>query len=308
MEFERCYRLGVELEAAGRYDEAFAAFAEANRLQRDPKAAAAAEASEVGGLNEVLQTFSPEFFGRNADGGNATAAPIFIIGFPRSGASLVERILAAHQQVHGLGELPALSAAVRGEYPIPLNAPHGPGHFKRLAGSYLTGVKAAGWRGVGSFTDRQPANRWLLGVARLMLPNATIVHTTRDPMDTCLSNYLVQMRGLPLGNDLGDIARQYVRYRTLIDHWVRALPGRMIHVNHEGLMANPEAMSRSLLDAVGLPWSDNCLNVLETQRPATASQARQPVDGETVGRWRLYEKHLGPLAEALGPYLKEVTT
>jgi hypothetical protein len=312
MSFNELYSLGGKLEAQGRYDEAFAAFSEANQLQRDAREAARAEAEEIGGLNDVLQTWSPEFIARYAGHGERSKAPIFVVGMPRSGTSLIEHILAAHPHVTGLGEIEVLHTVVADQFPMNPKAEFRAGHFKRMGGRYLHGAQQAGWKSAGRFVDKQISNRWLLGPARLMFPNATIIHAVRDPMDTCLSNFLVQFHsGLPLANDLADIGRQYVRYRTLVDYWTRVLPGQIIHVNHEGMVEDPEGSVRALVKAVGLVWDDRCLRFFESQREvktASANQVNRPIFGDTVGRWRRYQKHLGPLIEALGAYVSEVRT
>jgi hypothetical protein len=173
-------------------------------------------------------------------------------------------------------------------------------------------MRRAGWNGAGRIVDKQVSNRWLLGLARVMFPKSTMIHTVRDPLDTCLSIFLVQFtQGMPLANDLAEIGRQYVRYRAVIDYWVREMPGAFIHINHEALVADPERGIRELVEMCELPWSDECLRFYENTRAvetASAQQVRRPISGERVGRWRNYEKHLGPLIEALGPYVSEART
>ncbi|HWA62239.1 MAG TPA: sulfotransferase [Caulobacteraceae bacterium] len=309
MEFEEYFRRGGQLEAAGRYDEAFAAYAEANRLQRQPEAAAAYEAQEVEALEAALALLPGQVLGQLMGGGERTRAPIFMVGMPRSGLSLVEGTLAAHEQVTSLGETPLLETVARGKFPMNRRAPFPPGHFKTLGGEFLAGARKAGWRGVGRFTNRHLGNIWYLGVARAMFPNSTVVHVTRDPIDTCLAIWVMQFgKNAPLANDLGDIGRQYVRYRTLVDHWVKNLPGKMLHLKYEGLVERPEASIRDLLQAADLTWSDSCLRWFDSQRGTVTGAGQAAMQNEVVGRWRRFEKHLGPLLEALGPYVTEVVT
>jgi hypothetical protein len=146
-----------------------------------------------------------------------------------------------------------------------------------------------------------------IGLIHLMLPKAVILHSVRDPVDTCLACYRQLFETAnECSYDLADIGHEYVRYREMMDHWASVLPGRVIDVSHEALVADPERQTRWLVtEACGLEWDPACLRFYETKRPvrtASVAQVRQPIFTTSVERWRRYEKHLAPLFEALGPY------
>ena len=318
--------LGEALERQGRYDEAFEAFATANRLRRamltgqiasperslfapptrslDPAEAERLDAEQVGFMKAV---FTPEFIAAREGAGHHLAAPIFIVGMPRSGSTLIEQILSSHPRVQGLGETGALAEAVGGAFPIKLFAPEGEDHFRKLAEDYLAGMHRRGWGGAPRFIDKMPHNYIHIGMIHLMFPKAVILHSTRDAADTCLANFRIQFQtGQEASYDLGDIGRQYARYREMMAHWNAVLPGRVIEVAHEALVADPEARIRWLVtEACGLEWNAACLAFHKTKRAvrtASVAQVRQPIFTSSVRRWRRYEKHLGPLFDALGPF------
>ena len=146
-----------------------------------------------------------------------------------------------------------------------------------------------------------------IGLIHLMLPKAVILHSVRDPVDTCLACYRkLFLTGHETTYDLTEVGEEYVRFREMMDHWAAVLPGRVIEVSHESLVADPERQIRWLVtEACGLDWDPACLRFYETKRPvrtASVAQVRQPIFTTSVGRWHRYEKHLGPLFEALGPY------
>ena len=182
-----------------------------------------------------------------------------------------------------------------------------PDHFRRLADAYLAAVHARGWTGSPRFVDKMLRNYMHIGTIHLMFPHAVILHARRGAADTGLANFRqLFATGNELSYDLGDIGRDYVRYRAVMDHWNQVLPGRVIDVDHEALVADPEARIRWLVtEACGLAWDEACLRVHEsrrTVRTASVAQVRQPIFTSSIGRWRRYENHLGPLFEALGPY------
>ena len=154
-----------------------------------------------------------------------------------------------------------------------------------------------------------PDNYSEIGMIHLCLPNAVILHSVRDPVDTCLGCYKqIFVSGHETTYDLTLVGKTYVLYRRLMEHWNRVLPGRVVDVVYEKLVADPETEIRRLLTVCGLPWDDACLRFHENQRSvrtASSSQVRQPIYKSSLQRWRRYEKHLGPLLEALGPYAPE---
>jgi tetratricopeptide (TPR) repeat protein len=320
------FSLGEIEERLGDTDAAFAAFAAGNRLRRqvltgqsprpellpieppvrmlDPSQAAELTRSRVAFRKAV---FTPAFMAEYAGQGHHIAAPIFIVGMPRSGSTLLEQILSSHRRVQGLGETPALHEVVQGQYPLDLFAPNPPGHFRALAEAYFKAMHARGWGGAPRFVDKALNNYMDIGLIHLMMPRAVILHSARDSVDTCLACYRKLFQtGNETTYDLADIGREYVRYREMMDHWAAVLPGRVIDVSHESLVADPDRQIRWLItEACGLAWDPACLRYYETKRPvrtASVAQVRRPIFTTSVERWRRYEKHLGPLFEALGPY------
>jgi tetratricopeptide (TPR) repeat protein len=310
---ERRFALGEILEASGDHDLAFDAFAEANALEhaalsagppeRRPRTQLAAHAASADRVREV---FTRDFLSRHADEGDGEAAPIFIVGMPRSGSSLIEQILASHPGVQGLGETLALGAVLDGPFPYG-EGEAGPRPFARLAQAYLDAITARGWSTDRASVDKTLENHLHVGAIHLMFPRAIILHSLRDPVDTCLACYRQNFAtGAETLYDLGEIGAEYVRYRQIMDHWRALLPGRIIDVRYEDLVADPATKIPWLVtEACRLTWHAACLQFHQTPRPvltASAAQVRRPIYRSSVARWRRHQHRLGPLLEALGPY------
>jgi tetratricopeptide (TPR) repeat protein len=325
------FALGEALEAARQYDDAFAAFLEANRLRREnlaetidapaafeiappasrptarhPDEVALKHAEFVARAKSI---FTAEFLDRHAGKGHDSTAPIFILGMPRSGSTLIEQILSSHDKVAGLGEAPTMWRTIAGNFPLVDDpaAENDPEYFRKLAEEYLARQRAAGWGKARFLVDKMLGNYMNIGMIHLMFPNATILHSVRDPVDTCLGCFRQLFRtGNETTYDLRDIGEQYVRYRELMAHWDTVLPGRVIDVVHEDLVSDPHAKIRWLIEgACKLKWDDNCLRFHQTKRAvrtASVAQVRQPIFSSALQRWRKYADHLGPLLEALGPF------
>jgi hypothetical protein len=307
------FALGDVLDRRGESDQAFAAYAGGNRMKRDALAAGTMTdrpetvARGHAETNRFIQSlFTADFIARHDGAGSSSAAPIFVIGMPRSGSSLIEQILSSHRKIQGLGESGVLSRLTDGGFP-------GAGQFddssswRPLAEAYLTAMRKRGWKGAPRFVDKTLENYLRVGLIHLMFPRAVILHSVRDPVDTCLACFRqLFTTGEQTLYDLREIGEAYVRYRRMMDHWREVLPGRVIEVDHEPLVANPEGRIRWLVnEACGLDWDPNCLNFHKTQgavHTASASQVRRPIFKTSIHRWRRYEAHLGPLFEALGPY------
>ncbi|HLI65261.1 MAG TPA: sulfotransferase [Caulobacteraceae bacterium] len=320
------YALGGALEAKGEDDRAFAAFAAGSALKRKtltgelaapprpligpPERAAhpdevAADRDRAARFTQSV--FTADFIRANEGRGHHIAAPIFVVGMPRSGSTLIEQILSSHRAVQGLGESGALARVLDGRYPDDLFAPNPPGHFRDLAEAYFKAQHARGWKSAPRFVDKTLGNAMSVGMIHLMLPNAVVLNSVRDAVDTCLGCFRQLFAS---GNedtyDLSDIGHAYVRYRAIMAHWAEVLPGRVIDVSHEALIADPPNQIRWLVtEACGLDWDEACLSFHQTRRPvrtASVAQVRRPIFTTGAGRWRRYERHLGPLFEALGPY------
>ena len=304
------FALGKAREDVGHYDEAFAAYAEGNRLQHELLPCDEVRADAM--LERLTTVFDRDFFAARRDVPGSDKAPIFIVGMPRSGTTLLEQILASHLAVHGAGELPDLNqvimdAPARAERRFPDFVPDlQPEDFRRMGEAYAERV----WRlapGVQHITDKMPANFFYIGMIRLMLPNAKIIHAMRDPMDSCFSNFARLFNDtMEFAYDLGTLGRYYVRYIKLMRHWHAVLPaGSILDLRYEDMVADTEGQARRILDYLGLPWDDNCLAFHQNKRhvkTASVAQVRKPIYKTSVARWRRFESHLQPLLEIVQAY------
>jgi len=262
-------------------------------------------------FEQLISGFPAERLENAAGRDDRLPAPVFIVGMPRSGTTLVEQILATHSGVRARGELPDLEAALEsaakeaGQALVEWLVEAGPEALAGVGRAYREAVlDAAG--DVARVTDKMPLNFRFAGVIAAALPHARIVHVRRDPVDTCLSCFMQLFTGrLDFTYDLAELGRYYRAYAGLMDHWRAVLPpGRMLEVRYEELVAEPEPVVRRLLDFCDLGWEPACLEFHRTERAvstASATQVRQPLYQAAVGRWRAYREHLGPLLEALGP-------
>ena len=275
------------------------------------------ERSSFALFDRIEAVFTKDLIKAKTAGGDPSAAPIFVIGMPRSGTTLIEQIIASHPLVHGAGELQTLNDVileVRGPdgntLPFPEFVPMVDGNaLRQIGGRYCALVRelAAKHGGAGAqyVTDKMPSNYYFAGLMHLALPNATIIHSMRDPVDTCISCFSKLFSAEQNHTyDLGELGRYYKRYEQLMTHWRHVLPrGRILDVRYEDVVADLEMQARRIIAHCGLPWDDRCLSFHETDRPvrtASATQVRQPIYKSAVGRWRVYEQHLGPLLGALG--------
>ncbi len=252
------------------------------------------------------------FAAQPADEAGATSRePIFILGMPRTGSTVVDRILGSHSQVYCAGELPDFGAAVveavkrRSGGPVTrerLIADSAHLDFAALGADYLRRTRPRTGR-TPFFTDKLPLNFLYCGLIARALPGARIVHVSRGPMATCYSIYKVLFdRGYPFSYDLNELADYYAGYRRLMAHWAQLLPGRIIEVAYEQLIAHPQRETERLLGALGLPWEPQCLAFERNPAPvstASAAQVRRPLYADSVSLWRHYSRELAPLAARL---------
>ena len=307
------FALGKAFEQRRQYAEAFAHYARGNALRR-LDAPFDIEHFERRS-SRIRSFFDRAFFAARAGSGDPSRAPIFIVGLPRSGSTLLEQILASHSRVEGTMELPNIitithqfddMVADRDGYPETVgSAPVG--LLTALGTRYL--AETAPLRaGHEHFTDKLPNNFSHIGLIHAILPNATIVDARRHPMDCCFSTFKQHFaEGQTFSYDLDDLGRYYRCYLSLMDHWDGVLPGKVLHLQYEDLVRNPEPNIRRLLDQCGLPFEDACLNFHQTRRSvrtASAEQVRQPIYNSGVGYWRHFEKELQPLRQALGDSLE----
>ena len=296
------FALGEALEARGAGDEAYEAFAAGNRLKRSLVDADAAAAAHAGAAARIRATCTRAFLEAHEGRGHASAAPIFIVGFPRSGSTLVEQILASHPAVQGLGEtgvLPDVAATA-----LAPGRRLSAARLREFAERYLAAMRARGWDGASRFVDKTLENYLHVGLIALVFPRAVILHTRRDPVDTGWSCFRqLFANGNETLYDLADIGAEYRRYREMMNHWRTVLSGRVTDVDYEALVTDPEPQVRRLLEAAGLPWDPDVLRFHERGGPvrtASAVQVRRPISAEGVRRWRQPADRLAPLITALG--------
>ena len=301
------FALGQLHDRQGNCDTAFSHFARANALYDASYDRAAAEAF----VDRTIAVFDRDTMARLPRPDEESRLPLFIVGMPRSGTTLVEQILASHARVHGGEELfaiPETAAAMPSlfgagaSYPECVAAVEGP-HLALLARGYLDKLDAVGG-GADRVTDKMPDNYKYLGLIALMFPGAPIVHCVRDPLDCGLSNFFQEfiIEQLPYAADLDDIGHAYRQYRRLMGHWRDTLRVPMFEAVYEDLVADQEGISRALLDYCGLDWDEACLRFHENRRRISTwsfDQVRRPLYAGSVGRSRPYRAHLGPLIAAL---------
>jgi tetratricopeptide (TPR) repeat protein len=299
--------LAEAYEATGQYDDAFRSLVSGNSMVR--RARRYHEAATLGAMEEIGRLFTPRFLQERRGLGHPSTKPIFVVGMPRSGTSLVEQILATHPGVAGGGELTFIPDLLGG-LPKALGVP---ADFKEL----LTSLQAKDYYEFGSaylhcleslglpeprVVDKMPANFQFLGFIRLAFPNAAIIHVARDPLDTCLSCFATNFAvGHDHTYDLGEMGRYYRGYQRLMGHW-RATLSDILDVHYEDLISDAEGQVRRVLSHCGLEWDARCLEFHKSKRAvltASAAQVRQPIYSKSIGRWRRFEKHLAPLISEL---------
>jgi hypothetical protein len=258
----------------------------------------------------IIEAFTPDLFETFKGCGNPSDKPVFIVGMPRSGTTLVEQIIASHPQVHGAGELNDLwrtAEQITSFLPLGAQLPEGIGQVKSevwefVGNQYVKTISQRSWDAL-RITDKLPFNYTLVGIIHLMLPNARIIHCRRNPLDTCVSCFMTSFGGdRGFTRDLHELGGTYRTYQDLMVHWHNVIPGRMLDVVYEELVEDPEVQAKKLIAHLGLEWDDSCLEFYKNKRrvsTASLAQVRQPVYKTSVGRWRHYEKHLAPLISAI---------
>lgn len=301
------FALGRVLDAQGSYDEAFAYYQKGNRLQAGGFDHQAHERL----IASLIETYDKSFVQNAPRADHDSERPVFIVGMPRSGTTLVEQILASHPAVFGAGELqdiPRMVAALPSflktdaTYPgcVTLLTQE---QCNQLAGNYL-GHLAELSGDAQRVTDKMPSNFLHLGLIAQLFPRARVIHCVRDAMDTCLSCYFQHLVGSDNAYiyDFQELGSYYRQYQTLMNHWRQVLDLPLLEVRYEDIVADQARLTRELLDFCGLQWDDRCLHFNEIERFAgTASydQVRQPLHDKSVSRWKHYAAHLGPLEQSL---------
>ena len=299
---------GELLDKMDRFDEAFASFAKANALARralvDAGRAYDAEgvARRVDGL---IAGWTPDLFRRAAAAGIDSERPVFIVGMPRTGTTLVEQIVSSHSQAFGAGELTEIgkiSDQLPPLLPDSAELPAWASSARRLGSAHLERLGALG-AGALRVVDKLPDNLFHLGLIAALFPRARVIFCERDPRDVCLSNYFQLFAGgNPWSYDLIECAHRYRQAALLADHWRQVLPLAWLNVNYEALVADLEGESRRIVEFLGLDWEPGCLEFYRTERVVITQstwQVRQKLYTRSVGRWRHYQRHLGPLLSGL---------
>lgn len=302
-----CYALGKAHADLGDHARSFQYYLSGNAIKR--RQSPYDEAAALGFFRRVQDHFTSAVIEASKGHGASSSAPIFILGMPRSGSSLVEQVLASHPNVFGGGEMRlfglgiAAMGGINGYPEIVKTLTHG--QLRRLGSRYVDAVRAVAGPEPSRITDKMPLNFPFVGLIHLALPNATIIHTRRNPIDCCMSNFtnLFAQGHLLHTYDLAQLGRYYRAYEALMQHWRDMLPGVMLEVQYEDLIADFEPQARRIVAHCGLEWDDACLRFHETQRPvqtASVRQVRQPVYSSSVGRWRPVKDMLEPLLQELG--------
>ena len=307
-----CFALGKACEDNGDHARAFAFFERGNNLRRIQEHYDPVNTEQMG--ERIRKVFSPTLIRESEGAGFADVAPIFIIGLPRSGSTLIEQILASHSQVEATHELPEGGRLVRF---IDRQRIGGKTYPEAVPGFSRQALTEIGQRydretrryrvGKPRFIDKMPNNFAMVGLLQLAMPSARFINARRDPRDTCLSCYKqLFARGQSFTYDLMELGDYYLEYQRMLDHWHQVLPGRVLDVQYEAVVADLEGQTRRILEFCGLPWEDACLRFFATERAvrtASSEQVRRPIYGDAVGVWRHYEAQLAPLLDVLAPVL-----
>jgi tetratricopeptide (TPR) repeat protein len=305
------FALGKACEDRGDFERAWDHYRRGSEMRRAEVAYDPVQTEVVN--DRIVSTFSAEFLDSMKGAGDPDSSPIFILGLPRSGSTLLEQVLASHSAVEGTGELPyvgRLATAIgrkgrRGVgYPDAVRK-LGPVRVAALGAEYLSLTRMHRRTAAPRFIDKMPNNFPNVGLIALMLPNARIIDARRHPLDACLSCYRqLFAKGQNFTYDLTEIGEYFLQYQRMMDHWERVLPGRLLTVQYEEVVSDFECQARRLLDFCGLHWEDACLRFYESDRPVrtpSAEQVRQPIYDRSVGHWRKFERHLGELVDVIAP-------
>lgn len=302
------YALAKELEDLERFDESWAYLQKGAVARRRGMNYDVAE--DEAAMAQIAQTFNRDLLNSRRNGFESQR-PVFVLGLPRSGTTLVDRILNAHSQVASLGEINTLAFSLMACVPQGENGKAGKAElirrsadidFSELGRRYVEAISDHGLE-APRLIDKTPLNFLYIGLIHLAMPGATIIHLRRHPLDSCYAMYKTLFRlGFPFTYSLQDVGRYFIAYRRLMAHWRACLPGRILDVDYEELVADQENVTRRILAHCGLDFEPACLEFHKQVGPAataSAAQVRKPLYSSSVGRWKSYQRHLQPLAGKL---------
>jgi len=301
------FALGKIYEDLRDYSKSFSFISQANLLKR--KTFQYAIQNDHDRFEKIKMTFSSDFFASHPDSGYQDKIPVFIVGMPRSGTTLVEQILASHPEVFGAGELAVLENLTNtictwgptSKFPECITDLDRD-DFARMGSEYIKEIRKYS-KDAAYITDKMPYNFLHVGLIKTILPKAKIIHCTRNPMDTCFSIFKTEFAGTHgYAYDMVELGQYYKLYQDLMAHWEKVLPGSMYTISYEELIADQQNQTQRLLDFCGLSWDAGCLTFHKTERrvrTASLAQVRQPIYKDSVQLWKRYEKHLEPLRKAI---------
>lgn len=302
------FAIGKAREDVGRYDDAIYAYNQGNRLKR--ASFQYDESKMKGNIDDIIRHFDSALLKKLGKGGCKDETPVFILGMPRSGTTLIEQILSSHSAVYGAGELRDLGDAI-----TEIRGGESEGSYmgwlpeadkktlSAIGETYVKKLKTQDSKAL-RIVDKMPGNFFYAGLIHLILPNAKIIHSMRNPMDTCISNYSrLFNETMPFAYDLEELGRYHRNYKHLMDHWQAVLPeGTVLDVSYEDVVADLEGQARRLIDYCGLEWEEACLDFHKNKRhvkTASIAQVRQPIYKSSVARWERFKDHLDPLRTAI---------
>ncbi len=305
------FALAKSFDDNGDYESAWQYYDQGNKQQRMLESYDPVENEII--ADTMIGIFDEAFLQANKGLGCPDYSPIFIVGLPRSGSTLIEQIISSHSTAEGTAELPYI-----GRVSVSLNLNRADGinyplaskelkaeNFRSLGEDYLEMTELHRTEGSAHFIDKMPNNFPHLGFMHLILPNAKIIDARRNPLDACVGGYRqLFARGQPFTYDLTDIGEYWMQYERLMDHWHSVMPGKVLTVQYEDVVTDFDNQVRRILEFCELPFEESCLRFHETERPirtASSEQVRQPVYQSSVNHWRKYDEHLGELKEVLEP-------
>ncbi len=301
------FALGNFFASSKSYDQAFEHYLKANTLERNSFTYDPEENLQI--FDSLTGVYSKRFFQNKRDIGSNSKLPVFIVGLPRSGTTLVEQILASHAQVHGAGEieaLPGVNLSIAEQLKHAGPAPECMALIdeeivEKYSARYLEELRIHS-PSASRITDKLPGNLLRIGLIKTLFPNARIVLCQRKPLDNCVSLFFHNFTALKCSFELTELAKYYLDCQRLVSHWQNLFPGEIFTLQYEELVMDQEKVSRQLIDYIGLEWDDNCLDFHNNERVVMSPsniQVRQPMYTKSIDRWKPYEKHLQPLIKTL---------